>query len=89
MRTTTTRTRLDGLRLRARAARVHCTPDTNPSYVPPHATIRLTRRARCSDGWGMPVDAFEAFDTKAGKWRTLPPMKHARSNHTLVWSVEW
>ena len=43
----------------------------------------------CSDGWGMPVDAFEAFDTKAGKWRKLPPMKHARSNHTLVWSVEW
>ena len=32
----------------------------------------------------QPVKAFEAFDTRAGKWRTVAPMPNPRSNHALV-----
>ena len=38
----------------------------------------------CGDSDGMPVAAFEAFDTRAHKWRTLPDLPNARSNHALV-----
>lgn len=43
----------------------------------------------CDDGWASAVDAIEAFDPRAGKWRTLPPLPHARSNHVIVnaWSA--
>lgn len=38
----------------------------------------------CDSGWASPVAAFETLDVRAGQWRVLPPMQHARSNHAIV-----
>ena len=34
-----------------------------------------------------PVNALEAFDTRAGEWRTMPPMPYARTNHALAFCL--
>ena len=41
----------------------------------------------CAASSGIPVDAFEAFDPRAGRWRRLDPLPHPRSNHALVFAI--